>query len=226
MAFEQNQALQRLLDPIALQQGTYDQERQLKPYLMPPRQSPYQGLNRLQMNQPQMMQMQELPQKKSWLKHASEFLWGTNPQYGASTSYTPYQQQLIQQQGQLGQQNLQDPYAGFDKWQNYLTNYFNENVIPNIANQFTSGTNSATSSPDFAKRLQGGLGGLGQQLTAHRMQFGQQNQQLGQQQINTALTPQYQTHYQPATTGLLGDVLGQAGSLAKAGVNAYKAFRG
>lgn len=228
MAFEQNQALQRLLDPIALQQGAYDQERQSRPYLMnPQQQGQYQGLNNLQKHQPQMMQMQQLPQqKKSWLRHASEFLWGTNPQYGVSTPYTPYQQQLFQQQGQMGQQNLQDPYAGFDKWQNYLESHFNEHVIPNIANQFTSGTNAAASSPEFAKRLQGGVRGLGEQLTAHRMQFGQQNQQLGQQQIQNSLTPQYQTHYEPATTGVLGNLLGQAGPLANAGVKAYKTFRG
>ena len=223
MAFEQNQQLQRLLDPLALQQMAYDQERQ------------YRRSNPLSMPQPQQQQMNQSPynmlqqapgfqvmplnhnNNQGWLSRLGSgiknFFIGSQPQSITSTPYDQQQHAFFQQLLNSGLQNMQNPYEGFEPLQQHLQNYFEQQILPNIAERFSSLGNNRLSSPSFAQQLQGGIKGLAENLLAHKMQYGQQNRNFGLQQAQLGLTPRYQNTYMPGQPGLLQNALPVAGNV-------------
>jgi len=216
MAFEQNPQLMQLLN------SSYAApEQQQQQYRNPlQRQAPQQRYGQQQgyANQNPMMYMQEQPNQKNWWQSAWEYLLGSNPQYGYSSDYTPYQRQGFQDIFNQGMSNLQNPYEGFNEIENSTRDYYKNQLAPSVANQFTSMGGGALSSPDFAKQLGEAGTGLASQLAQHKIGYGQQNRQFGLQQAQLGLTPQYQSFYQPATGGLIGGALNAIPQLAKTGV--------
>jgi hypothetical protein len=206
MAFEQNQALMQLLKPgYGIQQQQYN-----------PLQRQQQG---------PMMHMQSAPSQKGWWGNLMETLFGQDPQYGYSSDYTPYQRQGFQDLFNQGMQNLNDPYAGFGDIENYAKDFYQNQLVPGVANRFTNMGGGALSSPDFAKQLGAAGTGLASQLAQHKIGYGQQNRQFGLQQAQLGLTPQYQSFQTPATGGVLGGLLGAAPQLANTGIR-YGLMRG
>ncbi len=109
------------------------------------------------------------------------------------------------------QQNYQNAFAPIAQ---QAQNQFYSQTVPSLAERFTAlggGQNSSA--------FQGILGqagaGLQSDLAAQGAQFGQQQQQLDQNYLlnllRFAFQPQFETQYQPATGGLVGNFASAAG---------------
>jgi hypothetical protein len=228
MAFENNEALRRLLDPAALQQAEYER----RSYSPVPQPAP---------NLQQQNQLQPLPQYRSSFKNGPQpvmtqpfqqsgsggffnslknYLFGSPAQ---QTSYSPYSQQQQEALNSLlssGQQNMQNPYSGFEPLQQELMDYFNQQIVPSLTNRFTGMTNASLSSPAFAQQLGGASKGLAQSLLSHKLNYGNQNRQFGLQQAQLGLTPQYEQGYIPGQEGLIPGVINRAIPAASYGLGA------
>lgn len=190
MAFEQNQQLSRLLgnNQMGMQQGS----------LASLQRAPQVSFSPLNQNQ------------GGWWDSVKQYLFGSNPQQYSYSPYNEYQQQALQSLLAAGQHGMANPYEGFDAIRDQILRDYQENIIPQIAEQFTAGTGGAASSPQFVKRLQAGGQGLANQLMAHKLGYGQQNKQFGLQQLQQGLTPQYETGFVPGQQGLVGSALNRA----------------
>lgn len=197
MAFENNRQLQQLLN--------------------------YPGMGGGMGQQTPSFGMQQLPTQGGggFWNNLKNFAIGTPGQFSYSTPYGSNQQNAFQSLLQSGLYNQQNPYEGFDLLQNDLINKFQQDILPNIANQFSSLGNNALSSPDFAKRLNRGTQGLAQQLLQHKLNYGQQNRNFGLQQAQMGLTPQYQQGYVPGQPGALQSLLGAVPQIAQSGLRSY-----
>ena len=116
-------------------------------------------------------------------------------------NYNPQQQQILSMLLGQGQKNLQNPYAGFEDIANYSNNQFNQNIVPSIAERFTSMGNNALSSPNLYSQLGQAGRGLGDTLAMQRQQYGQQNQQNALSQLSLGLSPTFQNYYQQSQPG-------------------------
>ena len=211
MAFEQNQQLRRLLDPVALQQMSYDRDQQRR-YFFPQMQQQQNQFQPLQQNyrQPGIQSAQLGGQQPGWLEWLRNGLIGTPAHQIQSTDYSPNQQMGHEFLLQQGANALNDPYAGFGPLQDYLYKQFNEQTVPDIAERFTGIGGGRTSSPDFIKQLGGASQGLTGMLAAQKAQFGQQNRQFGLQALNQGLQPYQQNTYVPRQPGLPENLINYA----------------
>lgn len=196
MAFEQNQAINRLIGGAPS-------------YQMP---------NFMNGQQAPSIRSQPLNQPQGWLNNFKEFLFGSQPQQYSYSPYTGNQQNALQQLLMSGMQNQQNPYGDFDLLQQQIMDQYHNQIIPQLSEQFTSGTGGAASSPQFTRSLAGANQGLASQLLQHKLNYGQQNRQFGLQQAQLGLTPQYENFQTPPTTGLLGGLLGSIPQLANTGI--------
>ncbi len=130
-------------------------------------------------------------------------LFGGGEKGGVKQAQTlnPQQQQILSMLLGKGQQNLQNPYAGFEDISNYAQNQFHQNIVPSIAERFTSMGNNALSSPNIYSQLGQAGAGLGGQLAAMKQQYGQQNQQNALSQLSLGLSPSFQNFYQQSQPG-------------------------
>lgn len=110
--------------------------------------------------------------------------------------FTPEQQKALSMLLQQGTQNLQNPTAGFDPIEKYHRGKFQSDVIPSLAERFTSLGGSDTrqhggQSPYLANMASD----FENQMAALRAQYGQQNQQNALSQLSLGLTPQFEQVY-------------------------------
>ena len=205
MAFEQNPQLRRLLDPIALQQMQYERDRR-QPFMFPT-----QGMGQqqnqfqpLQNNyQQQGIRTQQLGgQQPGWLESLKNYFLGTPAHQLQSTNYSPNQQMGHEFLLQQGANSLNDPYAGWEDLQNSIGKYYNEQVVPGVAERFSGLGNNSLTSPDFTKQLQQSGQGLQELLAAQKSQYGQQNRNFGLQALNRGLQPYQENTYVPRQPGL------------------------
>lgn len=190
MAFEQNAELQRLLNPVGIPQNQFPTAGM---GAQPGRFAPM-----------QMMPFQQNQNQGFWSKLGS-FFGGSPEQQLYQFPYTQNQYGAFNNLLQQGQENINNPYAGFEPLQQQIMNQFYNEILPNIAGRFSGG---ALSSPDFAKQIGTGAKGLAESLAAHKAQFGQQNRQFGLQQSQLGLTPQFQQSYIPRQPGFLENITG------------------
>jgi len=130
--------------------------------------------------------------------------------------YSPQQQTVLNMLLQQGQTGLQNPLQGFGDVEKYAQEQFHGNIVPSIAERFTSLGGAGTGQNSG---LQGALGaagaGLASELAALRQQYGTQNQQNALQLLSLGLEPQQEWYYQPGEAGagpqLLSSGLGAAG---------------
>jgi hypothetical protein len=125
-------------------------------------------------------------------------------------NFNPQQQQILSMLLGQGQMNLQNPYAGFEDIANYAQNQFNQNIVPSLAERFTSLGNNALSSGAFATQVGQAGRGLGDTLGLLRSQYGQQNQQNALQQLALGLSPSFQNFYQQSQPGFGENLLSGA----------------
>lgn len=120
------------------------------------------------------------------------------PIYDAEQSKIPA---LLQQAGGA---KLANPTQGFDPYEQYARRMFSQEIVPGIAERFTAGNNRANSA------FQGALGQAGSDLAARlgvaRANYGLQNEQMGAQFLNQAMTPLYNQAYERpySATGQIG----------------------
>lgn len=135
---------------------------------------------------------------------------------------TPQQTRLQELLAQLGEQNLQNPYGGFEGMrQNALSDFF-QYIVPGLQERFTGGQrgeNSYTSGA-LKSQLSGSGASLAERLNAMRENYGQNRQSLGMNQIQSALNPQQ--YYQQRQPGLGENLLTGSIQAAPAAIQGYQ----
>jgi Sec-independent protein translocase protein TatA len=131
-----------------------------------------------------------------------EQLMGSPGRYRTETNYDPRQLQNFEQIGQMGMNNMQNPYQGFEPIQNEAMRQFNTQTVPGIAEQFTAMGGGQRSS-NFGKSLGQAGAGLQSMLAAQRAQYGQNQQDFGLRQAGLGQTQKYSMEYEPGQEGLL-----------------------
>jgi hypothetical protein len=119
----------------------------------------------------------------------------------------------------LGQQQVQNPYQGFEPIAKRAQTMFQQQTVPGLAERFSSfGDGNALSSPAFAAQLHGAGVDLSDNLAAIMAQYGLHQQELGQHLFGQGMTPQFENYYQePGPSFLSALFSGLGGSMSKAG---------
>jgi len=153
--------------------------------------------------------------------------WNTSPQLKQISTISPEQQNLVGQSGQ-GALNLLKQLQGqqfnFDPIANQAQSQYQREIVPSIAERFTSMGSGTQNSSAFSQALSSAGTGLQNSLAALRAQYGLQerglNQDLLRQLLGVGLTPTFQNYYQPGETGwgtqllsTLGSATGQAAGM-------------
>jgi len=117
---------------------------------------------------------------------------------------TPNQMNAINQQLQLGQQNVNrvptwEPYA------NRARTQFEQRDIPTIAQRFAN--LGMFRGPGIRNELSNAYANLESGLAQGESMFNQGQQQFGLQQLQLGLTPQYHTHVEPKQSNFLQQLL-------------------
>jgi hypothetical protein len=128
--------------------------------------------------------------------------------------YSPEQQQAINLLLQLGSQNIQNPYSGFEPIAQNAYNDFFEDIVPGIKETF-AGIGSS-SSPALHSALSGAGATLAQRLAAMQSEYGMQNRGQGLQQLQLGLNPLTTNLYQPSQPGFGSRILDLLPSLVSA----------
>ncbi len=133
-----------------------------------------------------------------------DFLFGSPERDIQYQRYTPEQQGGLDQMLQQGLQNFNP-----DALENLYTKRFQEDIIPSIAERFTSMGDGQRSSA-----FESALGRAGSDLTT---QLAGLRSQMGQQQLGYGFSPRFDTAREPGTAGFLpglgGKLLGSFGQL-------------
>lgn len=152
----------------------------------------------------------------------------TGPQSGfeqTPNKYNAEQQKALGQSLSMGQQNLQNPYAGFEPIEQAALNRFKKRTLPGLAERFTAlGGSDTRGSSGLLGSLSGASSDLEQGLAALKAEYGQRNQMNALRQLELGLTPQQDWIYfgqRPdigsqllQTSGnVLGNYLGGGGTL-------------
>lgn len=175
-------------------------------------------MNNMQMmNQgPMGQQMGGQGQSGGWLQSLLQLLIGREGFNNQVPTMTPGQQQSSDFLRNFGQQQVQNPYAGFEPIANKLNNQWSQEVVPSLAARFSSlGSNKLTSGA-FSSQLQGSNNQLQDIIGSLMSQYGQQNKQQGFGAIGAGLSPQFENQYNPSYQGLLQQLLASGGQAAGA----------
>jgi len=162
------------------------------------------------------------------IKH---FFAGRSEKMQQVPNVTPEQFGALQQILQMGLGNLQNPYEGFGDIENYATQQFQGNIVPSLAERFTSmGGSDTAGSSDFTGSLGAAGAGLASELGALKQQYGFQNRGQALEQLNMGLRSPFETLHRPAQAGALQELLQQLmpglGSAAKGFGQAAGSFYG
>ncbi len=130
---------------------------------------------------------------------ASTFLAGTPAGYNSINRLDPEQQQASKFGLRAGLGLLQNPSQGFEPIRKSATDYYNQQILPGLAERFT-GTGGAQSSPSFASLLGQAGAGFGSQLAGQEAQYAQGNMSNGLSLLQQGLNP-YQDNYQQQQQG-------------------------
>jgi len=134
-------------------------------------------------------------------------------------NYEPSQWEAIMQALQTGQNQIQNPYQGFEPIEQQYTNQFNQQVVPGLAERFSSLGSNATSSPAFSSQLGQAGAGLSQGLAALKSQYGMQNREQGANLLgNIGLKQRYTPMQQAAQPGFFNTLANAGVKYATAGM--------
>jgi len=157
-------------------------------------QSPFMQAYGSQQMQPQMGGQKG--QDQGWGKYLWEMLMG-GP---GSIEQVGGIQELLQQ----ALQSYQNPHEGFEPIRQDIGNYFKNDIMPHIQNQFNSQTGGHFSSGILGSNVARGQMGLADRLSSAQAQYGLQNRQQSTNAINTA-KPQY--FQQAGSQGLIDPIM-------------------
>jgi hypothetical protein len=168
------------------------------------------GIGRQESNTPQ----------KGWFDTIKEFFMGTPEHTIYSSPYTQQQMGGFQQLQQMGLENQQNPYAGFENIQQGAEDFYNQQLIPSLSERFASqgrgrGGGGSLSSPDFQQNLRTSSQDFSRQLAGLKAQYGQQNKGFGLQQAQAGLNPLYNVSLQQRTPGAPEQLYNQGADTVK-----------
>lgn len=125
--------------------------------------------------------------------------------------------------GQLGLEQIQNPYAGFDPIANRARSQFQQQTVPGLAERFTSMGKNALSSTAFTSQLGQAGAGLEEALASLMAQYGQNQQSLGQSLLGMGQKPQFENAYVPGGHTFLSSLFGGvAPGLASMGMGGFQ----
>lgn len=109
-----------------------------------------------------------------------------------------------------GQQQLSNPYQGFEPIRQNALNSFQQDIIPMLTERFASSGSNAISSPQLQTNLSSAGSNLAQRLAGMQSEYGLQNKQNALSQLQLGLQSPYRSFEQsrtrgaePALTGIL-----------------------
>lgn len=139
-----------------------------------------------------------------------EFLFGTPEGQQLLSRFSPEQQSHLSQLLKSGQQDIQNPYAGFEPIKQSILNSLHQDVLPRLTHQFSAQGSNALSSPVLQSQLGGQAANyLADKLGAAQAAYGLQNKDIGLRQIQLGLSPQYGSggiNQNMGTSGLLSEI--------------------
>jgi len=143
------------------------------------------------MAMPNALTTQSLPGKQPG------FFKGRGAQVASMNKYSPEAQSALSFLTNQGQQNLMNPYQGFEPIENQARSMFHSKTVPSIAERFAGSGSNALSSGAFASQVGEAGSGLEQAIAAMKAQYGLQNRGQSLQELLAGITPQYENFYQP-----------------------------
>jgi len=131
--------------------------------------------------------------------------------YNQVPLYSQEQQTRANQVGQMGLENLQNPYKGYEQLEQQARDFYQQQLVPDVAGQFTGATNGRFSSGNFTQQLGNAGSGLSALLNKQKMDYAQRNREFGLQQLQFGGGQQFQNQAVDAQAGWLNDMLSQLG---------------
>jgi hypothetical protein len=122
--------------------------------------------------------------------------------------YNPQQQQLFSQLGQMGMQNLQNPYQGFAPIAQQAQERFQQQTIPSIMQRLSNMGLPLNGTNAYAQQLGQAGRGLQGDLAAQQAQFGQGNLQNALAMLGMGLTRQNESMFRERQPGA-GELIGK-----------------
>lgn len=151
---------------------------------------------------------------------------GKSGKFKKLDTMTPEQMQQAAWARQQGQNQISNPTAGFEPIAQNVRNMYQNQVVPTLAERFTSmGSGAALSSPAFASQLDTAGKDLQSSLAALQSEYGLRQQGLGQQLLGMGMKPQFENVYQEGSptflSGAFGGLSRSLGAIGGAGMGQY-----
>lgn len=145
---------------------------------------------------------------RTWWEWLTQGAFGKDEMIHQLEPYTEQQTGAMDFLLNNGQQQIQNPYQGFDPIKQDTLRTFFEDIVPQLQSRFNAlGDNSATS-PILRTQLSSAGAGLAQRLASMQSMYGQQAQQNALQQIQTGLNPRSQFLQSGSTPGVIQNLIG------------------
>lgn len=128
------------------------------------------------------------------------------------STMSPQQLQFAQFARNQGQNQIQNPYAGFAPIRENMQNLFQQQTLPGVAEGWSSmGQGNALSSGTFGSQLGAAQRAFGGDLAAMMAQYGLQNQHQGMRLAGMGMAPEFKNMYIPGGDSGWGSMFGALG---------------
>ncbi len=131
--------------------------------------------------------------------------------WGRQSLKSPEQLQGNQFARNLGMSQIQNPYQGFQPIAQNAIGQFQRQVVPSLAERFSSLGNNALSSPAFGSQMGQASDDLQERLAALQAQYGLQQQGLGQSLFGMGQSPEFENVYTAGGPSFLSGLFGGLG---------------
>lgn len=145
-----------------------------------------------------------------------DFITGTTGEIKQAERFRPEQLASLQSILGFGQQQLQNPYSGFEPIKQAALTNFKQDIVPYLSEQFAKSGSNLPSSGVFTQQLGQAGAGLAERLAALQSSYGQEQQKTGLEALRTGLTPSYENLYLPGQEGLVSQVIPALANVASA----------
>ena len=132
------------------------------------------------------------------------FLFGSKDRISQVPTVNYQQQSALSQLLHQGLSGIQNPTQGFQPIAENAMNNFQQNIVPSIAERFSSLGSGSQRSSAFGQQLGAAGAGLSSNLASQEAQYGQQALGPLLQLLQLGLRPQFENVYQPGQSGLFG----------------------
>lgn len=136
---------------------------------------------------------------------------GHRGKWSQQATKSPEQLQGNQWARNTGMAQIQNPYQGFQPIANNAIGQYQRQVVPSLAERFSSLGNNALSSPSFGSQLGQAGNDLQERLAALQAQYGMAQQGLGQSLFQMGQSPEFENSYTGGGESFLSGALGGLG---------------